>query len=56
MPFKWSHAAGELTHTENSHKYDQRQLKSLAARTGFRLSQTWTDAAGRFSSNLFVAA
>ncbi|HEY9285395.1 MAG TPA: L-histidine N(alpha)-methyltransferase [Pyrinomonadaceae bacterium] len=47
---------GEWTHTENSHKYDPAQLKSLAASTGFRLSRTWTDAAGRFSSNLFVAA
>jgi L-histidine N-alpha-methyltransferase len=46
---------GELTHTENSHKYDLPQLESLAADTGFRLSRTWTDAAGRFSSNLFVA-
>jgi dimethylhistidine N-methyltransferase len=49
-------AEGELTHTENSHKYDPAQLRSLAARTGFDLSQTWTDAASRFSSNLFVAA
>ena len=48
-------AEGELTHTENSHKYDQSQLKSLAASTGFRLSRAWADAAGRFSSNLFVA-
>lgn len=48
-------AAGEWTHTENSHKYDPAQLKSLAAGTGFRLSRAWTDAAGRFSSNLFVA-
>ncbi|HLL73766.1 MAG TPA: L-histidine N(alpha)-methyltransferase [Pyrinomonadaceae bacterium] len=48
-------AAGELTHMENSHKYDPPQLDALAARTGFRLSRAWTDAAGRFSSNLFVA-
>lgn len=49
-------AEGEWTHTENSHKYDPPQLQSLAASAGFRLSRTWTDAAGRFSSNLFVAA
>jgi dimethylhistidine N-methyltransferase len=48
-------AEGEWTHTENSHKYDAAQLVALAARTGFRLSRAWTDAAGRFSSNLFVA-
>ena len=48
-------AAGELTHTENSHKYEPAQLRSLAARAGFHLSQTWTDAAGRFSSNLLAA-
>ena len=48
-------AEGELTHTENSHKYDPAQLRSLAAKTGFDLSQTWTDEAGRFSSNLLVA-
>jgi L-histidine Nalpha-methyltransferase len=48
-------AEGELTHTENSHKYDPPQLRSLAARTGFDLSRMWTDAAGLFSSNLFVA-
>ena len=50
-----SFSAGEWTHTENSHKYDPAQLASLAATTGFRLAPTWTDAAGRFSSNLFVA-
>ena len=49
-------AAGELVHTENSHKYDPAQLTALAARTGFELARAWTDAAGRFSSNLFVAA
>jgi L-histidine Nalpha-methyltransferase len=49
-------AEGELTHTENSHKYDPAQLESLAALAGFRLSRVWTDAAGRFSSNLLVAA
>jgi len=49
-------AAGERVHTEHSHKYDLAQLDALAARTGFRRTQTWTDQAGLFSSNLFSTA
>jgi L-histidine N-alpha-methyltransferase len=47
--------AGERVHTENSYKYDPEELDALAAHTGFACTRRWTDAAGRFSSNLFVA-
>ncbi|HZH92164.1 MAG TPA: L-histidine N(alpha)-methyltransferase [Pyrinomonadaceae bacterium] len=50
-----SFAAAERIHTENSYKYDREELDALAARTGFACTRRWTDAAGRFSSNLFVA-
>jgi uncharacterized SAM-dependent methyltransferase len=50
-----SFAAGERVHTENSYKYDREELDALAAHTGYACTRTWTDAAGRFSSNLFVA-
>jgi dimethylhistidine N-methyltransferase len=48
-------AEGERIHTENSYKYDAADLDALAERTGFNCLRRWTDAAGRFSSNLFVA-
>ncbi|HEV7904108.1 MAG TPA: L-histidine N(alpha)-methyltransferase [Pyrinomonadaceae bacterium] len=48
-------AEGERIHTENSYKYDPEELDALAERTGFKCRRRWTDAAGRFSSNLFVA-
>ena len=48
-------AAGERIHTENSYKSDASELDALAARTGFDCARRWTDAAGRFSSNLFIA-
>jgi L-histidine N-alpha-methyltransferase len=50
-----SFAAGERVHTENSYKYDREGLDALAAQTGFACAHRWTDAAGHFSSNLFVA-
>ncbi|MCA1567027.1 MAG: L-histidine N(alpha)-methyltransferase [Acidobacteria bacterium] len=50
-----SFAEGERVHTENSYKYDREGLDALAAHTGFACTHRWTDAAGRFSSNLFVA-
>ncbi|HJR07703.1 MAG TPA: L-histidine N(alpha)-methyltransferase [Pyrinomonadaceae bacterium] len=46
---------GERIHTENSYKYDASELDALAERTGFACTRRWTDEAGRFSSNLFVA-
>ncbi|HEV2704882.1 MAG TPA: L-histidine N(alpha)-methyltransferase [Pyrinomonadaceae bacterium] len=45
---------GERMHTENSYKYDAEELRRLAAETGFRLTRTWLDSEGRFSSNLFL--
>ncbi|HYP00567.1 MAG TPA: L-histidine N(alpha)-methyltransferase [Pyrinomonadaceae bacterium] len=48
-------AEGERIHTENSYKYDASQLDALAERTGFTCARRWTDEAGRFSNNLFVA-
>jgi dimethylhistidine N-methyltransferase len=48
-------AEGERVHTENSYKYDTNELDELAERTGFNCLRRWTDAAGRFSSNLFIA-
>jgi len=48
-------AAGETIHTESSYKFDREQIAVLAADTGFELWRTWTDAAGRFASNLLVA-
>jgi L-histidine Nalpha-methyltransferase len=47
-------AAGERIHTENSYKYDDAGLDRLAAASGFRVAQTWTDAKGLFSSTLLV--
>jgi uncharacterized SAM-dependent methyltransferase len=46
---------GETIHTESSYKYDRERLADLASLTGFALANTWTDAAGKFSSNLFRA-
>jgi L-histidine Nalpha-methyltransferase len=48
-------AAGELIHTENSYKYDQNDIASLASATGFKASRTWIDSQHRFSSNLLSA-
>lgn len=39
---------GETIHTENSHKYTQAALASLAARAGFLEESAWTDANGWF--------
>jgi L-histidine N-alpha-methyltransferase len=49
-------AEGERIHTENSYKYDTDELDALAECTGFNCLRRWTDAAGRFTSNLFVAS
>jgi len=43
---------GESIHTESSYKYDRAALELLANKTGFSVANTWTDAAGLFSSNL----
>jgi uncharacterized SAM-dependent methyltransferase len=46
---------GESIHTESSYKYDPKQVEALADETGFLVSQTWTDQAKTFTSNLLVA-
>jgi len=48
-------SAGELIHTENSHKYDLASIAELASSTGFDCSRTWFDDQERFSSNLLLA-
>jgi dimethylhistidine N-methyltransferase len=46
---------GETIHTEDSRKYDVALLDRLARLSGFVRSETWYDAARRFSSSLFAA-
>ena len=46
---RFSFAAGELIHTENSYKYAIPAFRALAARAGFRALETWTDAESKFS-------
>ncbi len=46
---RFSFAAGEMMHTENSYKYAIPEFQALAARAGFRSLDTWTDAESRFS-------
>ena len=49
-------AAGEMIHTEYSHKFDAAQLAALATATGFAPTRVWRDEGGLFSSNLWLAA
>ncbi|HVH79333.1 MAG TPA: L-histidine N(alpha)-methyltransferase, partial [Stellaceae bacterium] len=46
---RFSFAAGEMIHTENSYKYAIPEFRELAERAGFRALDTWTDADGKFS-------
>ena len=46
-------AAGELVHTEYSYKYAVPEFRALAARSGFRPIDTWTDPAELFSVHYF---
>lgn len=46
---RFSFADGELIHTENSYKYAIDDFRSLAARAGFTIVHTWTDADKLFS-------
>jgi dimethylhistidine N-methyltransferase len=45
---RFSFAAGELIHTENSYKYAIAEFRGLAARAGFATLDAWTDRAGLF--------
>lgn len=40
---------GETIHTENSHKFDARQIEKIAAGNGMRIKQHFTDTKGWFS-------
>jgi L-histidine N-alpha-methyltransferase len=46
---RFSFAAGEMIHTENSYKYAIPEFRALAARAGFEALDTWTDAKGKFA-------
>lgn len=46
---------GETMRTENSYKFDLKQLSAIAQDTGFALAKTWFDRDRLFSFNLFVA-
>ncbi|MBS0336656.1 MAG: L-histidine N(alpha)-methyltransferase [Proteobacteria bacterium] len=53
---RFSFAAGETIHTENSCKYSVEEFQALAAQAGFRGEQVWLDAEGLFSLHGLVAA
>ena len=44
--------AGESIHTENSHKYDPAEIRTVACEVGLAPEKTWRDADGRFSLNI----
>ncbi|HUP63329.1 MAG TPA: L-histidine N(alpha)-methyltransferase [Thermoanaerobaculia bacterium] len=48
-------SAGETIHTENSHKYDEATLRSLAVESGFAVERIWTDAKRWFADVLMIA-
>lgn len=47
-----SFAAGEAIHTEDSYKYDDREIAELARAGGFDVIERWTDPEVRFASVL----
>jgi L-histidine Nalpha-methyltransferase len=49
-------ADGETIHTENSYKYGDATLRTLAAESGFTIAKTWTDAQRRFADTLLIAS
>jgi dimethylhistidine N-methyltransferase len=53
---RFSFAAGETIHTENSCKYSVGEFQALAAQAGFRGEKVWLDADGLFSLHGLVAA
>lgn len=48
--------AGETIHTENSHKFTVDEFAAIARQAGFAQRDAWTDAAERFSVQVFEAA
>ncbi|MBC7798476.1 MAG: L-histidine N(alpha)-methyltransferase, partial [Pyrinomonadaceae bacterium] len=55
LDLKVNFAVGETIHTENSYKFDARDLAEMAHVTGFKLEKSWFDSRERFASNLFRA-
>jgi L-histidine N-alpha-methyltransferase len=46
---------GESIHTENSYKFTEAAIRSLAAESGFALVRSWTDGQSLYSDHLLVA-
>lgn len=46
---------GETIHTENSWKYDEESVGSIAAVTGFEVTHRWTDSRGLFADVMLTA-
>jgi dimethylhistidine N-methyltransferase len=53
---EFSFRAGESIHTENSYKYDLRDVRDLAAAGGFASARVWTDEQQYFSVHYLAAA
>lgn len=51
---RYSFAAGESIHTENSYKYTVERFRQLAEKAGFRPAAVWTDADSLFSLHWLV--
>jgi dimethylhistidine N-methyltransferase len=52
---RYAFSAGELIHTENSHKYDFDAIDALASEGGFSVADTWTDDERLFAVSLLIA-
>lgn len=50
---RFSFAAGERLHTENSYKYSVESFAALAAQAGWTLTEVWTDERRGFAELLF---
>ncbi len=46
--------AGERIHTENSYKFSEQQIRAIAAESGLRVENRWTDDRGWFSMVLLT--
>ncbi len=46
--------AGERIHTENSYKFSEQQIRAIAAESGLRVENRWTDDRGWFSVALLT--
>ncbi len=52
---RYTFAAWEAVHTENSHKYSLQQATTMGQQAGFELVESYQDAHGCFADMLFVA-